>query len=56
MVYQLALRTTPGISSEVYFEMNMAEVKAKHEGDYVFGDDNPEAQVVQKFLNSQRIL
>ena len=33
MVYQLALNTTFGVQSHVYYEMNMAEVKLKHAGD-----------------------
>jgi hypothetical protein len=36
--------------------MNMAEVKTKHEGDFAFGYDKPEPQVVQRYLNSQRTL
>ena len=52
IVYQLALGTTLGIHSQVYFEMNMEEVKVKHEGDLAFGYNKPEPQVVQRFLNS----
>ena len=52
IVYQLAVSTQPGRQSEYFFEMNMAEVKIKHEGDQVFGDEKPEPRIVQKFLNS----
>ena len=42
MVYQLALETTFGVKSQVYYEMNMAEVKVKNEGDVAFGYEKPE--------------
>lgn len=56
IVYQLALRTTLGLKSEVYYEVNMAEVKTKHAGDTIFGSDRSEAKVGQRFLNTQRTL
>ena len=56
IVYQLALGTTLGVRSEVNFEMNMAEVRTKHEGDFAFGYEKPESKIVQRYLNSQRTL
>lgn len=34
----------------------MAEVKVKDEADLSFGYDKPEAEVVHRFLNTQRVL
>ena len=56
IVYQLSLSTTLGVKSEVYYEMNMAEVKTKDESDFAFGYDKPEPRVVQRYLNSKRTL
>ena len=42
MVYQLALETTLGHKSEVFYELNMSEVKISHEGDQAFGEEKPE--------------
>ena len=56
MVYQLALNTTFGVQSHVYYELNMAEVKVKHAGDHAFGYEKPDPVTVHRFLNTQRIL
>lgn len=42
MVYQLDLNTKFGFQSHVYYELNMSEVKVKHEGDHAFGYEKPE--------------
>jgi len=55
-VYQLSLTTTSGVKNEIYFDMDMSEVKTKHKGDYIFGTEKPEPKLVHRFLNSYRTL
>lgn len=56
IVYQLSLTTTSGVKNEIYFDMDMSEVKTKNKGDYIFGTDKPEPKLVHRFLNSYRTL
>ena len=39
MVFQHQLGTNAGVRSEVYFELNMAEVKIKNQVDTIYGTD-----------------
>ncbi len=52
----MALPKTPGLKSEVFFDMEMTEIRTKQEGDSIFGYNKPKSKLSHRYLNSYRTL
>ena len=47
---------TAGLKSEVFFDMEMSEIRTKQESDSIFGYEKPKSKLAYRYLNSYRTL